>query len=217
MLNAARNRDKENEMENKKRVEECLERLEGAEKALREASVSMIESESDLDYALIEIMLKESANIRRQMDVIKGVIPLMSSSSQHEFSSAFHPSNSGIDDSAFPICFVYNGFLYKIGLKEKEKGGYWSKKVSVQEAREIMECIFSMDDDQFKQKDIVRKMRKDTPIYRVGIVVDALKQTGYIDSPHRGFYRILKGDPGEWMEDVKMIPERGDLVMKSRK
>lgn len=215
MLDAVRDRDKENEMENKERVEECLSCLEGAEKALREASVSMIESESDLDYSLLEIMLKESANIRRQMDVIKGIIPLMSGSSQHELSSAFHPSNSDINDSAFPICFVHNGFLYKIGLKEKE--GYWSKKVSVQEAGEIMECIFSMDDDQFKQKDIVRKMKKETPIYRVGITVDALKQTGYIDSPHRGFYRVLKGNPSEWMENVKRIPERGDLVMKSRK
>lgn len=204
-------------MKNKERVEECLNCLEGAEKALREASVSMIESESDLDYALIEIMLKESANIRQQMDVIKGVIPLMSSSSQHELSSVSYSSNSDTNDSAFPICFVHNGFLYKIGLKEKEKGGYWSKKVSVQEAGEIMECIFSMDDAQFKQKDIVRKMRKDTPIYRVGITVDALKQTGCIDSPRRGFYRVLKGNPSEWMEDVKKIPERGDLVMKSRK
>lgn len=131
------------------------------------------------------------------------------------------PSKSIIASESFPLVFIQDNALYKVGEKEKPDPdgtrGTWWKRVSLKEAEEIMGVIAALAPGRYRQSEIrdeviARGALPTLPIYRVDVVITALLKINALSVPTRGYYSVAGGTPQEWLHVLERYPKRGDLL-----
>lgn len=215
-----------------KTVADCVATLEQARNVLRETALELLRTDVGVKGPLVAKMLEESDRI----DIVCKGAKQSASKSQRLAGPCMEAGatasaqllqtphrkspNVGTSVVTFPYVFISDGLLYKVGQKERPNPdgtrGTWWKSVSVEEALIIMKSIFSFD-GSFRQSDVQEavigaKLVSSLPIYRVDIVISALKKIERIRSSKRGFYVVESGTPEEWMADLARLEKRGDLL-----
>lgn len=209
--------------EARNRLEACSTTIREAEAMLRTLSSAYLTSTSNFDELLVSKGLNASRALQQcalDLDRLAKSLQESRRMQQPTRESNTNKAESKFDRESYPLFFIKDGSLYKIGRKGKadERGvrGIWWKSLDVHEAKEVMDTIMSYGSDSFKLTELKERYDtaygKDIPVYRIDIVVTALKRFGYIDTPRRGFYRQNNGDPSIWMEKIRSQPERGDLL-----
>lgn len=213
--------------------------VEAAEAWLREMAVNSIRQETGYDMNAVISSLQCAEDLKACLSSMRKLYQEMvdrAADEKKEFDNVASLDSSllgaesetevGEGENGFPYVFVTDGSLYKIGRKSKPNSdgayGTWWKSVPIDEARTIMETIYSFGSDSFKQgivqKETLRRNKKieTLPSYKVDIVFSGLKKTKCIKQRARGTYRVVSGNPTEWIARIKLLPDRSDLMSSSK-
>lgn len=216
-------------------MNQLRDHLTRAETIARELSAELIAESARYDTYTVNTLLATSntlnALIEKLADAPSTATPFASrTSSSKENTPAPNTTttrpksvaaSSDSDSDKFPIFFTRNNLLYKVGEKERrepsEHPGYWWKSVSLDEATEIMDIIYEYGRNPFRQTDILTSLTRPLPSYRIDIVVTSLRKLGFIGTVKRGVYQVDEGSPSSWIDALRHLPERSDLLMNAKK
>lgn len=196
-------------------LDNLISKIEESECLARETASALLSHQETTDYASARTLLTVSEELRNTIDSLR---KLPAAANVHVKNTAISNLNSESSE-LFPVFFVDGqDVLFKVGKREQptERNPYWWKNVAMSESMDIMQAIARWGELPFKKEDVLSKLPKPIPVYRIDIVVTALKASGFLDSPRRGLYRILHGTPKEWSDALRQLPKRNDLVIHGR-
>lgn len=198
----------------------CTEKISDTEKELRKMAATLISSGPTYDTAVVSSLLKQAElllSVYRSLMRIKENAD--STNAMGAFDSAPSPQLETLDESLFPVVFYRDDKIFRIGLSaDRNSDGdryTWWKSVSREDAMTIMDVIYKHLEVQFKLSDIAHSVH--LPPYRVDVVLVALRKIGAIKSiGSQGYNEICDGTPLEWLDSIKQLPIRSDLLLKGK-
>lgn len=185
----------------------CIEAISRIEESLRKDAAHLIATSGSFNQKQVAILLNSSEKLRQIAHELRVAIL--------EETQGSSTADQPFDPERFPLCFINDKHLYKVGLSENKKPDgtprTWWKKAQIQEVEKILDAITALYGDDFRRSDL--KNAVGVPDYKVDIVITALKSTGYIEaSKKNGFYRIKKGTKQDWMHSLELLPVETRLL-----
>lgn len=188
-------------------IKNCIESISDVEESLRKNAAHLIATSGDFNQKRVTALLNSSEKLRQIAHELEAIDPEKTQSASDD--------KQRLDPEHFPLCFINDGHLYKVGLSENKKPDgtprTWWKKVSLQEVKEILNAIAALNGNDFRRSDL--KNTVGVPDYKVDIVITALKSTSYIEtSKKNGFYKAKRGTEQEWERSLELLPVNTRLL-----
>lgn len=212
----------------KRVIDDCSTALGDAQNVLKDAALGLLKTnDAAVKSALVAQIIEASYRLEdvlgkiKQWDIQESSEPVSGIASVPQEKSLKKGFSSDYSDIDFPISFVWDGSLYKVGRKEKPNPdgtyGTWWKNARINEVSIILNAISAYPGETFRISDIRESILNQgilsvLPIYRVDVVFTALKNIGRLRPSTRGYYAIKSGAPDEWMREIQALEKRGDLL-----
>ena len=118
-------------------------------------------------------------------------------------------------DSQFPMYFISDDRLYKIGSSQKEHGQLYKKSVVLSDVYAVLDNLAELVYSNSPITIGALNQRLDFPSYKIQVTIMALIECEVLVTVGRGRYELVDHSdpsPSSWMSLLHQLPERGDLL-----
>lgn len=182
-----------------KRSIEMLEALAHLRQAVTEEGIELLRSERFADAQVLTQIGQELKDLELRLGSIlrSNAVPTSPA-----------PAVEGRTERLFPRYVRRGESLVKIGQRRDRRGTY-EQKIAKTEFDEIAHALQQLADErsEFEAGDVIKAVN--CPAYQVYLVLGYLQETGHLDSPARGHYRLRADKAGQIAEAWQQAGGRG--------